>query len=43
MHKQIEIALAEPVFDSERQISHEFFWLPERPISAGLTCNIGME
>jgi hypothetical protein len=43
MHKQVEIALADPVFDPERQISSKFFWMPEQLISAGLTCNIGME
>jgi hypothetical protein len=43
MHRQVEIALADPVFDPERQISRKFFWMPERLISAGLTCNIGME
>jgi len=26
MHKQVAIALADPVFDPERQISHKFFW-----------------
>jgi hypothetical protein len=43
MNKQIEIALAAPVFDPERQITAKFFWHVERLISAGLTCNIGME
>ena len=43
MHKHVEIALADPVFDPERQISGKFFWMAERLISAGLTCNIGME
>jgi hypothetical protein len=37
------IALARPVFDPERQIDRRYFWRPERLISAGLTCNIGME
>ena len=41
--RQVEVALASPVFDPERQISTKFFWYPERLISAGLTCNIGME
>jgi hypothetical protein len=43
MKQQVEIALAAPVFDPERQITTKFFWYPERYISAGLTCNIGME
>jgi hypothetical protein len=43
MHKQVEIALADPLFDPQRQISRKFFWIAERGISAGLTCNIGME
>jgi hypothetical protein len=43
MHKQVEIALSAPVFDPERQITMKMFWCPERLISAGLTCNIGME
>jgi hypothetical protein len=43
MHQQVAIALAAPVFDPERQITGAFFWYPERLISAGLTCNIGME
>jgi hypothetical protein len=41
--RQVEAALAAPVFDPERQIDARFFWLAERNISAGLTCNIGME
>lgn len=37
-------ALAEPVFDPERQIrGGKYHWWPEREISAGLTVNIGME
>jgi hypothetical protein len=43
MHTQVEIALAQPVFDPERQIDGRFFWWAERGFSAGLTCNIGME
>lgn len=43
MHPQVNIALAAPVFDPEHQIVGKFFWYPERLISAGLTCNIGME
>jgi hypothetical protein len=39
----VETALAAPVFDPQRQITGKFFWLAERHISAGLTCNIGME
>ena len=41
--KQKAIALAAPVFDPETQIDRRFFWFPDRLISAGLTCNIGME
>jgi hypothetical protein len=41
--KQVAIALADPVFDPQRQISAKFFWMAERLISAGLICNIGME
>jgi hypothetical protein len=26
MHKQVEVALADPVFDQQWQISREFFW-----------------
>ena len=40
---QVKIALASPVFGPEIQITRKFFWWPERLISAGLTCNIGME
>ncbi len=43
MHRHVEIALADPVFDPDRQITAKYFWNPERLISAGLTCNIGME
>ena len=43
MTPQVNVALAEPVFDPERQITTKFFWYPEPKISAGLTCNIGME
>ena len=38
MHRQIEIALADPMFDPQRQIGSKFFWMPERLIS-----EIGME
>lgn len=41
--RQKALALAAPVFDPETQIVSRFFWWPERTISAGLTCNIGME
>jgi hypothetical protein len=41
MDKQVEMVLADPVFDPQRQISHKFFWMAERLISAGLTRNIG--
>ncbi len=43
MHKQAEISLAHPVFDPETQITQRFFWAAERLITAGLTCNLGME
>ena len=43
MNIRAQIALAAPVFDPEAQITGRFFWNPERRISAGLTCNIGME
>jgi hypothetical protein len=38
MHKQVEIALVDPVFGPQLQISSKFFWMPERLISA-----IGMQ
>jgi hypothetical protein len=38
MHKQVEITLADPVFDPQRQIGRKFFGCPERLISG-----IGME
>jgi hypothetical protein len=34
MQRQVEIALADPVFDPHRQISRKFSWSGERPISA---------
>lgn len=43
MHKQVAYALANPVFDPERQIVTRHFWMAERNVSAGLTVNIGME
>jgi len=43
MNRQVEIALADPVFDPERQVGAKFFWMAERLISAGLTVNLGME
>jgi hypothetical protein len=43
MNPHVEIALAHPVFDPDVQITQRFFWLAERDVSAGLTCNIGME
>ena len=43
MNPHVEIALAHPVFDPDVQITQRFFWLAERHVSAGLTCNIGME
>jgi hypothetical protein len=32
--KQVEITVADPVFDPQRQISRKFFWCPERLMSA---------
>jgi hypothetical protein len=32
--KQVEITLADPVFDPQRQTSRKFFWCPERLISS---------
>ena len=43
MSRPVLTALAQPVFDPQRQIDQRFFWRPERGFSAGLTCNIGME
>jgi hypothetical protein len=40
---QIAYALANPVFDPERQITPGHFWRADSDISAGLTVNIGME
>lgn len=43
MNRHIAYALQHPVFDPERQIVQDHFWLAERDISACLTVNIGME
>jgi hypothetical protein len=43
MNQHVEIALAHPVFDPERQIIQSMFWRAEPRITLGLTCNIGME
>jgi len=43
MHKQVKWALANPVFDPERQIVRGHFWFATPRVSAGLTVNIGME
>lgn len=43
MHRHALYALAHPVFDPERQLGPDFYWRPERNVSAGLSCNIGME
>ena len=43
MKSQIEFALAHPVFDPETQIVKGHFWRAASDVSAGLTCNIGME
>lgn len=42
MHRQAAFALANPVFDPERQIIKGHYWHVGR-ISIGLTVNIGME
>jgi hypothetical protein len=39
----VDFALAHPVFDPERQITPDHFWLAGRNIPAGLTVNIGLE
>lgn len=43
MNPHVETALAHPVFDPDTQITARFFWWAERHVSAGLTCNIGLE
>lgn len=43
MKSQIEFALAHPVYDPESQILPGHFWRIGDDVSAGLTCNIGME
>lgn len=43
MNRHVAYALAHPVFDPERQIVTGHFWLADKNVSAGLTCNIGME
>lgn len=43
MNRQVAFALANPVFDPERQIVAGHFWEPARGAFAGLTVNIGME
>ena len=44
MHQQARYALAHPVFDPDRQLrSPDFHWRPVSNVSAGLSCNIGME
>jgi hypothetical protein len=43
MNRHVEFALAHPVFDPDRQIVAGHFWAADRDVSAGLTCNIGME
>jgi hypothetical protein len=35
MHRQVAIALADPMFDPQRQIVSKVFWIPERLILAG--------
>lgn len=40
---QMQVALSRPIFDPQTQIDGRYFWFPERLLSAGLTCNIGME
>jgi hypothetical protein len=43
MKRHIRFALDHPVFDPETQIIAGHFWSPEPGISAGLTCNLGLE
>jgi hypothetical protein len=43
MHRHAAFALANPVFDPERQIVAGHYWAEERDVSACLTVNIGME
>lgn len=43
MHRQATFALANPVFDPERQIVVGHNWQEERDVTACLTVNIGME
>jgi len=43
LNTHVIYALAHPVFDPERQIVTDHFWQQDRGVSAGLTCNIGME
>lgn len=43
MQRYAAYALAHPVFDPERQLGSDFHWSPERLVTAGLSCNIGME
>lgn len=43
MRSQVEFALAHPVFDPGTQIVAGHFWACAPGMSAGLTCNIGLE
>ena len=43
MHRQIEYALANPVFDPDTQITERNFWTIGKELGVCLTVNIGME
>jgi hypothetical protein len=43
MNSHVQFALAHPVFDPEKEVLPEHFWAVSKRITAGLTCNIGME
>lgn len=43
IQRQLEFALAHPVFDPARQIVSGHSWMADRTVSALLTVNIGME
>lgn len=43
MKRQIDFALAHPVFDPDKHIIAGHRWMVERFVSACLTVNIGME
>jgi hypothetical protein len=43
MNAHARFALDHPVFDPRTQIVAGHYWRADRDVSAGLTCNIGME